>query len=166
METRRLSRSQWLVWYTRRTTHGLTCLQGITVGLISSLIQSAGLTLQRKSHLINESLPEEEKRPERKRPYVLRPLFSSLYIPYTAHLSGYPVYVDFELITPPLTDFGSSVSPYLSHLTFLDPYSKSQVFRSSSSPPSVLSRCCGTHSSPSSSWETYFHATWCLGPFS
>lgn len=44
---------------------------GITVGLVTSFIQSAGLTMQRKSHLMNESLPEEEKRPERKRPLWL-----------------------------------------------------------------------------------------------
>ncbi|KAG8845599.1 hypothetical protein FRB91_001630 [Serendipita sp. 411] len=44
---------------------------GIVIGLVASLIQSAGLTMQRKSHLMNESLPEEERKPERRRPLWL-----------------------------------------------------------------------------------------------
>lgn len=41
---------------------------GITVGLLASFIQSLGLTIQRKSHVLNQSLPEEERRVEHRRP--------------------------------------------------------------------------------------------------
>jgi magnesium transporter len=41
---------------------------GITVGLIASFVQSAGLTLQRKSHLQNELIPEAQRKPETRRP--------------------------------------------------------------------------------------------------
>lgn len=41
---------------------------GITIGLLASFVQSAGLTLQRKSHLENESLPEDQRKAERRRP--------------------------------------------------------------------------------------------------
>lgn len=46
---------------------------GIVIGLIASFVQSAGLTLQRKSHLENERLPEAEKKADWRRPYVLAP---------------------------------------------------------------------------------------------
>ncbi|KAL7413920.1 hypothetical protein BDY24DRAFT_386882 [Mrakia frigida] len=41
---------------------------GIVIGLLSSLVQSLGLTIQRKSHMINESKEEGFKRVEHKRP--------------------------------------------------------------------------------------------------
>ena len=41
---------------------------GIIIGLLASFVQSAGLTLQRKSHLDNESLPEDQRKVERRRP--------------------------------------------------------------------------------------------------
>ncbi|KAF9822173.1 hypothetical protein IEO21_00167 [Rhodonia placenta] len=44
---------------------------GITVGLLASFIQSLGLTIQRKSHVINQSLPESERRVEHRRPLWL-----------------------------------------------------------------------------------------------
>ncbi|PVF93497.1 hypothetical protein CPB86DRAFT_742502, partial [Serendipita vermifera] len=44
---------------------------GITIGLVASFIQSAGLTLQRKSHLQNEELPESERKVEHRRPLWL-----------------------------------------------------------------------------------------------
>ncbi|KAI0963585.1 hypothetical protein AcW1_000625 [Taiwanofungus camphoratus] len=44
---------------------------GITVGLLASFIQSLGLTIQRKSHVLNQSLPEEERRVEHRRPLWL-----------------------------------------------------------------------------------------------
>jgi hypothetical protein len=43
---------------------------GITVGLIASLVQSLGMTIQRKSHILNDQLPIEEQRVERRRPSV------------------------------------------------------------------------------------------------
>ncbi|KZT02702.1 uncharacterized protein LAESUDRAFT_661136 [Laetiporus sulphureus 93-53] len=44
---------------------------GITVGLLASFVQSLGLTIQRKSHVINQSLPEEQQKVERRRPLWL-----------------------------------------------------------------------------------------------
>lgn len=41
---------------------------GITVGLIASFIQSLGLTIQRKSHVQNQELPESERKVEHHRP--------------------------------------------------------------------------------------------------
>ncbi len=35
---------------------------GIVVGLLASFVQSLGLTIQRKSHVLNEQLPEELQR--------------------------------------------------------------------------------------------------------
>ncbi|KAJ7125584.1 hypothetical protein C8R43DRAFT_1111489 [Mycena crocata] len=44
---------------------------GISIGLLASFIQSLGLTIQRKSHVINESLPEHQQRVEHRRPLWL-----------------------------------------------------------------------------------------------
>lgn len=41
---------------------------GITIGLLASLIQSLGLTIQRKSHVMNERKPDGEKKLEHRRP--------------------------------------------------------------------------------------------------
>ena len=46
----------------------LSVAWGIVVGLIASCIQSLGLTMQRKSHVLNEQLPEQEQRVDYKRP--------------------------------------------------------------------------------------------------
>ncbi|EJU01949.1 hypothetical protein DACRYDRAFT_116360 [Dacryopinax primogenitus] len=44
---------------------------GILVGVLSSLIQSLGLTIQRKSHLQNDALPLHAQKPDWKRPLWL-----------------------------------------------------------------------------------------------
>ncbi|KAF7339476.1 hypothetical protein MSAN_02161900 [Mycena sanguinolenta] len=44
---------------------------GISIGLLASFIQSLGLTIQRKSHVLNESLPEHQQRVEHRRPLWL-----------------------------------------------------------------------------------------------
>ena len=44
---------------------------GIVIGLLASFIQSLGLTIQRKSHVLNQSLPEDQQKVEHRRPYVL-----------------------------------------------------------------------------------------------
>ncbi|KAI0348070.1 hypothetical protein BDW22DRAFT_1385129 [Trametopsis cervina] len=44
---------------------------GIVVGLIASFIQSLGLTIQRKSHVLNQQLPESEQKVEHRRPLWL-----------------------------------------------------------------------------------------------
>lgn len=41
---------------------------GITVGLLASFVQSLGLTIQRKSHVLNERLTEFQQRPYYRRP--------------------------------------------------------------------------------------------------
>lgn len=50
---------------------------GITVGLLASFVQSLGLTIQRKSHVLNQALPEEQQKVEHRRPYVFRVFPSS-----------------------------------------------------------------------------------------
>ncbi|KZT65147.1 hypothetical protein DAEQUDRAFT_731770 [Daedalea quercina L-15889] len=44
---------------------------GITVGLLASFVQSLGLTVQRKSHVLNQQLPEDEQKVEHRRPLWL-----------------------------------------------------------------------------------------------
>ncbi|PCH33650.1 hypothetical protein WOLCODRAFT_135239 [Wolfiporia cocos MD-104 SS10] len=44
---------------------------GIAVGLLASFVQSLGLTIQRKSHVVNQALPEDEQRVEHRRPLWL-----------------------------------------------------------------------------------------------
>ncbi|ESK88876.1 duf803 domain-containing protein [Moniliophthora roreri MCA 2997] len=44
---------------------------GIIIGLLASFIQSLGLTIQRKSHVLNEKLPIHEQRLEHRRPLWL-----------------------------------------------------------------------------------------------
>jgi uncharacterized protein YqgC (DUF456 family) len=50
---------------------GISIVVGIIVGLLASLVQSLGLTIQRKSHVINKALPEDQQRVEHRRPYVV-----------------------------------------------------------------------------------------------
>ncbi|KAH7345066.1 hypothetical protein B0J17DRAFT_638186 [Rhizoctonia solani] len=44
---------------------------GITIGLLASCVQSLGLTVQRKSHLLNQACTEEDRRPDYRRPLWL-----------------------------------------------------------------------------------------------
>ena len=53
-----------------------TIAAGIIVGLIASAVQSLGLTIQRKSHVLNEALPEGQQRLEYRRPCVYLSLVS------------------------------------------------------------------------------------------
>lgn len=41
---------------------------GIIIGLLASFVQSLGLTIQRKSHVLNQQLQEHEQRVEHRRP--------------------------------------------------------------------------------------------------
>jgi hypothetical protein len=43
---------------------------GILIGLLASFIQSLGLTIQRKSHILNQGLPRPQQRLEYRRPFV------------------------------------------------------------------------------------------------
>lgn len=44
---------------------------GITIGLLASCVQSLGLTVQRKSHLLNQACSEGDRRPDYRRPLWL-----------------------------------------------------------------------------------------------
>lgn len=44
---------------------------GIIIGLLASFVQSLGLTIQRKSHVLNQGLPEHAQKAETRRPCVL-----------------------------------------------------------------------------------------------
>ncbi|TFY54775.1 hypothetical protein EVJ58_g8661 [Rhodofomes roseus] len=44
---------------------------GIIVGLLASFVQSLGLTVQRKSHVLNQQLPEDQQKVEHRRPLWL-----------------------------------------------------------------------------------------------
>ncbi|KAG6890405.1 hypothetical protein C0995_008759 [Termitomyces sp. Mi166 len=44
---------------------------GIVIGLFASFVQSLGLTIQRKSHVLNQLLPEHQQRVEHRRPLWL-----------------------------------------------------------------------------------------------
>nr|VWO96734.1 Uncharacterized protein [Ganoderma boninense] len=44
---------------------------GITIGLLASFVQSLGLTIQRKSHVLNQALPEQHQKVEHRRPLWL-----------------------------------------------------------------------------------------------
>jgi hypothetical protein len=46
----------------------LSIAAGIVVGLLASFVQSLGLTVQRKSHIQNQDLPEDEQKNEYRRP--------------------------------------------------------------------------------------------------
>jgi hypothetical protein len=55
------------------TTHRMANMHisiplGITIGLLASFVQALGLTIQRKSHVINQRLPESQRRVEHHRP--------------------------------------------------------------------------------------------------
>lgn len=50
---------------------GISVPVAIVLGLISSFIQSLGLTVQRKSHIQNASLPDSKQKSEWKRPLWL-----------------------------------------------------------------------------------------------
>ncbi|KAF7306921.1 hypothetical protein MIND_00484600 [Mycena indigotica] len=52
-------------------TAGTHIVLGITIGLVASCIQSLGLTIQRKSHVLNEALPIPQQRVEHRRPLWL-----------------------------------------------------------------------------------------------
>ncbi|KAG8998414.1 hypothetical protein FRB90_012310 [Tulasnella sp. 427] len=44
---------------------------GIVIGLLASFVQSLGITIQRKSHVLNQEAPEHQRKPEHRRPLWL-----------------------------------------------------------------------------------------------
>ncbi|TRM66300.1 hypothetical protein BD626DRAFT_397565 [Schizophyllum amplum] len=56
--------------YTTADAH-ISIPLGIFIGLLASFVQSLGLTIQRKSHVVNEGLPEGERKVEHRRPLWL-----------------------------------------------------------------------------------------------
>lgn len=41
---------------------------GIFIGLLASFVQSLGLAIQRRSHVLNSQLPEQDQKVEHRRP--------------------------------------------------------------------------------------------------
>ena len=75
---------------------------GITVGLIASFVQSLGLTVQRKSHVLNEQLPEELQCVEYRRPSVHFPSLP-LSLPSLTHfrslwLLGFAIFISSNIL--------------------------------------------------------------------
>ncbi len=54
---------------------------GIVIGLLASFVQSLGLTIQRKSHVLNQRLPDHAQKAETRRPSV----YPSLFVHFTAN---------------------------------------------------------------------------------
>jgi hypothetical protein len=46
----------------------LSIAVGIVIGVFASFVQSLGMTIQRKSHVQNQSMPEEQQKVEHRRP--------------------------------------------------------------------------------------------------
>lgn len=61
---------------------------GITIGLVASIIQSLGLTMQRKSHVLNEMKPEGQQVVEHRRPSV-RVLLNHGTMPLLTHFGPF-----------------------------------------------------------------------------
>jgi len=116
---------------------------GIFFGLLASFIQSLGLTIQRKSHVLNQNLPESQQRLEYKRPWLSPSFHSSFYL----------------LILLSLV-CGCLALLYSFHLMLSDLSFKSPLFPLLSSPLSERSRCCGMLSSLEFYWETFFQYGW------
>ncbi|KDR84986.1 hypothetical protein GALMADRAFT_233518 [Galerina marginata CBS 339.88] len=53
------------------TANHISIPLGIITGLLASFVQSLGLTIQRKSHVLNQSMPEHRQRVEHRRPLWL-----------------------------------------------------------------------------------------------
>ncbi len=130
---------------------------GIVVGLLASFVQSLGLTIQRKSHVLNEQLPEELQRVEHRRPYVPHPLlFSDFSVNvYRLWLLGFGAYDNEKKNRHQSNSFALQASSFLP--TSLDLSFKSPHYRSSSSRPLVLSLFSGMHSLQEFFSETSFH---------
>lgn len=75
----------------------ISVVAGIIVGLLASCVQSLGLTIQRKSHVLNQALPDGQQRVEHRRPCVP---FCSL----PPHTPSHP------RCCLPVAGYGSSVS--------------------------------------------------------
>ncbi|KAF8168102.1 hypothetical protein B0H34DRAFT_45699 [Crassisporium funariophilum] len=69
---------------------------GIIIGLLASFVQSLGLTIQRKSHVLNQALPEHRQRAEHRRPLWLLGFtifFSSNIIGSFVQIASLPVVI-------------------------------------------------------------------------
>ena len=62
---------------------------GIVIRLLASFVQSLGLTIQRKSHVLNQALPEEQRKVEHRRPYVALFSLSYLLLIYTQSVASW-----------------------------------------------------------------------------
>jgi len=48
--------------------HDISIPLGIFIGLLASFVQSLGLAIQRRSHVLNSQLPEQDQKVEHRRP--------------------------------------------------------------------------------------------------
>jgi len=99
---------------------------GITIGLLASLVQSLGLTIQRKSHVINESKPDGEKRVEHRRPLWLLGFgifFSSNILGSFVQIASLPV-----VILAPLGAVSLLWNAFFARLILGDVFSPYMVF--------------------------------------
>ncbi|KIJ27188.1 hypothetical protein M422DRAFT_785001 [Sphaerobolus stellatus SS14] len=99
---------------------------GITIGLLASLVQSLGLTIQRKSHIINESKPDGEKRVEHRRPLWLLGFgifFSSNLLGSFVQIASLPV-----VILAPLGAVSLLWNAFFSRLILGDVFSPYMIF--------------------------------------
>ena len=92
---------------------------GIAIGLLASFVQSLGLTIQRKSHVLNQQLPLHLQVVEHRRPSVAQsvslPTFTSSYLDYSLGC-GCSVSV-----CVPCSPSLPTISPLRSHIRFLKP---------------------------------------------
>lgn len=80
------------------TDNPISIAAGITIGLIASFVQSLGLTIQRKSHVLNQQLPESQQVVEHRRPSVLLDLFPGSLSPLTATYTVQTLVVRFQYV--------------------------------------------------------------------
>ncbi|KAI0003681.1 hypothetical protein BJV74DRAFT_793326 [Russula compacta] len=67
---------------------GISIVAGIIVGLLASCIQSFGLTIQRKSHVLNQALPDHLQRVEHRRPLWLLGFFRAPVVFISSNILG------------------------------------------------------------------------------
>ncbi|KAG7450521.1 uncharacterized protein BT62DRAFT_927801, partial [Guyanagaster necrorhizus] len=104
----------------RTSTSGIFWF-GIIFGLLASCLQSAGITLQRKSHVLNERLPEEEKCVEHRRPLWLlgfAVFISSNVVGSLVQIASLPV-----VILAPLGAVSLLWNAFFAHLILRDVFS-------------------------------------------
>lgn len=123
---------------------------GIIIGLLASFVQSLGLTIQRKSHVIDQSLPEQHRSVEHRRPYVsLSHLADSCTRPHAVAQQKHEFALTHSIR---ILGYGFSDLPYSSPPTSSALSFKSHRFQSSSLLLLERYHSYGTPSLPVSYW--------------